>query len=206
MTKKIILLPLVAIILLSSCAGKFGLQKRRYTKGYYFSVAKKNNAPVTHENEKTKTAFVKNTPVATEIVQPAAHSTAPAAQNQPAYATNFVKAAAVAKQIPVAATHILKALTASTAKHQEMSTEKNNFKPLVVSTLKQKNKGGDSGANLVVLVILCFLWFFNLIAIYVKDDHQFTLNFLITLLLDFTLIGGIIFSLLVVLDVVDLGK
>ncbi|MBL7916998.1 MAG: YqaE/Pmp3 family membrane protein [Bacteroidia bacterium] len=57
---------------------------------------------------------------------------------------------------------------------------------------------------MIVLIILCFLWWLNLIAVYLHDG-DITLNFWITLLLDLTFIGGVIFSLLVVLDVVNLA-
>ncbi len=56
--KNKIILPIVALILLSSCASKFGLVKRKYNKGYYFSVSKnKNNFK--KENEQ-KNVVVKN--------------------------------------------------------------------------------------------------------------------------------------------------
>jgi len=42
MIKKI-LLPLIAIVLMSSCANKFSLQKRKYNKGFYFANSKNNN-------------------------------------------------------------------------------------------------------------------------------------------------------------------
>ena len=41
MIKKI-LLPIIAIIFLSSCSNKFSLQKRKYTKGFYFANSKNN--------------------------------------------------------------------------------------------------------------------------------------------------------------------
>ena len=45
-----IILPLIAIIFLSSCADKFSLTKRKYTKGYYFASSK-NNATSKNEHK-----------------------------------------------------------------------------------------------------------------------------------------------------------
>ncbi|MCB0410658.1 MAG: hypothetical protein KDD29_10595, partial [Flavobacteriales bacterium] len=59
---------------------------------------------------------------------------------------------------------------------------------------------------LVLLVILCFFWMLGLISVYIHDGKKITLNFWITLIL--YLLGwipGIIFSLLVVLDAVNLA-
>jgi len=84
------------------------------------------------------------------------------------------------------------------------------FKELKLTHLKNKlaksKKAGDSDTNLIVLVILCLFPFINLIAIYLKDSKSITLNFWITLILDFLFfLPGIIFALLVVLDVVNLA-
>ena len=84
------------------------------------------------------------------------------------------------------------------------------FKALKLTHLKNKlaksKKAGDSDTNLIVLVILCLFPFINLIAIYLKDSKSITLNFWITLILDFLFfLPGIIFALLVVLDVVNLA-
>lgn len=68
----------------------------------------------------------------------------------------------------------------------------------------QKSSGGDT--YLIIEIILCFFPFINLIAMYLKDGKRITLNFWIDLLLDILFIlPGIIFALLVVLDVVNLA-
>jgi len=64
--------------------------------------------------------------------------------------------------------------------------------------------GGASGATLVLLVILCLFPLINLIPVYITDGG-ITLNFWVTLLLNLTFIGAVIFSLLVVLGVVSLA-
>ena len=198
MTKKIIL-PLIAIIFLSSCANKFSLTKRKYTKGYYFASSK-NNFSSKKENE-NKITTVKDLPIKNSNLQ--VETTA----NREIIKTNtseFVKLAVPSLKIndPIKSLQIL---TAST-------DVKNNFeiKPKIQPVVEKQNylgvinKKGSSDSNLILLIILCFLWWLNLIAVYIKDGKTITLNFWITLLLNFTFIGGIIFSLLVVLDVVDL--
>ena len=101
-----------------------------------------------------------------------------------------------------AATTESKPLTASAKK--TITQVVKVIKPVGVSTASQPGKGSPDN-NLIILIILCFLWWLNLIAVYLHDGKKITLNFWITLLLDFTLIGGIIFSLLVVLDIINLA-
>ncbi len=71
---------------------------------------------------------------------------------------------------------------------------------------KPNSKGGGGDVDLIILVILCFFPFINLIAMYLKDGKSITLNFWIDLILDcLFFLPGIIFALLVVLDVVNLA-
>lgn len=60
------------------------------------------------------------------------------------------------------------------------------------------------GASLLILVILCLFPLINLIPVYITDGG-ITLNFWVTLILNLTFIGAVIFSLLVVLGVVSLA-
>ena len=68
---------------------------------------------------------------------------------------------------------------------------------------KKLNRGTDS--QLIFLVILSLFPIFALLAMYIKDGHQVTLNFWVDLLLHLTVIGYIIFALLVVFDIVNLA-
>lgn len=69
---------------------------------------------------------------------------------------------------------------------------------------QKRNGGGD--ANLILLVILSLFPFINLIAMYLHDGKSVTTNFWVDLILDILFfVPGIVFALLVVLDVVNLA-
>jgi len=195
-----ILLPLITVLLLSACAGKLSLVKRKYNKGYYVSTSGKHNTTKKEIVAKNKPVKAIGEPfVATETIvsKPTSDET---------IATSVKTIPAPEKGGSAQKNKFNSRVTASAQIHNDdVYRQTLNFKPVKTSKLHKTKKGGDADANLIVLVILCFLWFFNLIAVYIKDDHSLTLNFLITFLLDFTIIGGIIYSLLVVLDVVDLS-
>jgi len=54
-------------------------------------------------------------------------------------------------------------------------------------------------------VILSLFPILALIAMYMKDGNSITLNFWVDLLLHLTIIGYLVFALLVVFDIVDLS-
>ncbi len=188
----------VCAVILSSCSSQFSLMKRRYTKGFYVASSKKNTS-VKHETD-SKTAVAHSLPVAQEQVPAIAVNTLVKEQNDAP--VTMVKAQGTShSSSKVKDTN--KPLQASATKKEVK--EPAGFKSLQISKAPFAAKAAKerSDGELIVMVILCFFWFLNLIAVYMHDD-DITLNFWITLLLDFTLIGGIIFSLLVVLDIVDL--
>jgi len=204
MTKKIIL-PLAALILLSACAGKFGLQKRRYTKGYYFSASKHQSSAKKDETIVAK--HVKHNTIATPVeeVLPVVAAVQPAVTKYETTATNPTVANKTAPAVKAAHAPVLTA-NAVVSKTQ-LLTKAKEFKAVVTAAKKQQaRKGGDSDANLVVLVILSLFPILALIAMYIHDGHKITTNFWVDLILHLTIIGYIIFALLVVLDVVDLSK
>jgi uncharacterized membrane protein YqaE (UPF0057 family) len=58
----------------------------------------------------------------------------------------------------------------------------------------------------ILWIILCLFPFINLIPVYLHDGKKVTANFIVTLILDLLFfLPGIIFALLVVLDVVNLA-
>jgi hypothetical protein len=199
MIRKIIL-PLIAIVLLSSCASKFSLVKRKYNKGYHFDIShNKSNA------KQDGLAGVK---------EKASKKTV--AQEEPAVSETAVLVRAdVAETKPNTAQPLSaqapkqdnKALVASADK--KATVHPVSFKPLklqAVKALKEAKKGGDSDVNLIIMVILCLFPFINLIPVYLHDGKSVTLNFWLTLILDILFfLPGIIFALLVVLDVVNLA-
>ncbi len=198
--KNKIILSLVAIIFISSCANKFSLTKRKYTKGYYFASSKSTNNSKKETDNITvkKLTQVKTTLPAGEVAT-----------------TEIVKAEPISFFNP----EILaekKQASAQKPTDQKITASANEkttvpAKPLVKAVPEKQNlntasKKADADTNLIIMVILCFLWFFNLIAIYLHDGKKVTINFIITLLLDFTFVLGIVYALLVVLDIVDLSK
>lgn len=204
MTKKIIF-PLAALILLSACAGKFGLQKRRYTKGYYFSASKHQASA--KKDEAVAAKHVKHNTTATPVEEalPLIVAAQPALTKYETTSTNQAVANKTAPAVKAAHAPVLTA-NAAMSKTQMLARAK-EFKAVVTAAKNQKaSKGGDADANLVVLVILSLFPILALIAMYIHDGHKITTNFWVDLILHLTIIGYIIFALLVVLDVVDLSK
>lgn len=199
MIKKIIL-PVLAILILGSCANKFSLVKRKYSKGYYVDMTK-NSSSKKNESEKTMVLNSKKLPTlsqADDNKTPEIKNSAIQLQGTPEHAASSL----LTKIYPIKPSSD-KPLTAS-AKNNLI--KKNiSVKPLLLKSSDFKSGKASSDANLIILIILCFLWWLNLIAVYIHDGKKITLNFWITLLLDFTFIGGVIFSLLVVLDIIDLA-
>ncbi len=193
MIKKIIL-PLIAIIMLSSCASKFSLQKRKYTKGFYFANSKNN----TLKNNDVATTNLKSTNLPTKTMAlPVVNVRAVEINAKPIAVVehNYVKATVKHTKASQPTKQVV--ALASTKK----ITPAKDFKPV---KLGAKKGGGD--VDLIILIILCLFPFINLIAIYLKDSKSITLNFWITLILDILFfLPGIIFALLVVLDVVNLA-
>ena len=198
--KNKLLLYVAAVFILSSCAGKLGITKRRYTKGYFVSHQSGKHSvkkdPIATPNKKDATTIdetISSFPLLADAVKPEINTAEPVA-NKPASELN-------ANMHPARHHHYAPVVALATP---ELKKDR-AFKPLVLPMAKaaQRKRASDNGVKLVVMVILCLFPFINLIPVYIHDG-DFTLNFLVTLLLDFTLIGGIIFSLLVVLDVVDL--
>lgn len=94
----------------------------------------------------------------------------------------------------------------STVENQPVKVEKEAVKS---SKKAKKNATSNSnnaagGATLALLVILCLFPLINLIPVYITDGG-ITLNFWVTLILNLTYIGAVIFSLLVVLGVISLA-
>ena len=201
MIKKIIY-PLVAIILLSSCAGKFSMQKRKYNKGFYFASAKGNktkgseNSQVVAKPSVVKSKQITSLPIESPVNSDLVISPEKISVNEPIKVYSSVK--------PVQPKTNNPSITSTDSKPVIAQHEYKSLKSSEFNTAKAAKKGGG-GTNIVVLVILCFFWWLNLLAVFLHDGKSITLNFWITLLLDFTIIGGLIFSLLVVLDIVNLA-
>ncbi|MDO8998588.1 MAG: hypothetical protein Q7W45_02405 [Bacteroidota bacterium] len=197
--KNKIILPLIAIIFLSSCATKFNLTKRKYTKGYYFASSK-NSSSHRKENEQknyvVKKLPIKNTPVLIENSKnPEVITTI--TSNEP---IKIVKAPIKTNEPKNNSVNY----TASTDTKNNFET-KANIKPVSSkqdNIVKAKKKGG-SDTDLIILVILSIFPILALIAMYLHDGKSITLNFWIDLLLHFIFLYWL-FALLVVFDIIDL--
>ncbi len=198
-----ITLALAAIIILSSCGNKFSLVKRKYTKGYYVSGTKSRHT--TAKNTAIAKHPVKQQLPATEKVsKPPVETVYNRVENEPVFVKPNVTDETITlkeKKQPE------KAVTAFASTRPGNHFSKKTtlaLKPLVLLGVTNASSANDDDAMFIVLVILCFFWWLNLISVYIHDGKKVTTNFWVTLLLNFTFIGGIIFALLVVLDVVDL--
>ncbi len=191
---------LIAVIFLSSCANKFSLTKRKYTKGYYFASSK-NNASGNKQHEPKEVAVTnlnkKSFNLPTEAISNAE------IKDAPLVAFKNVEILSVKKDVKNSSlTNII-----ASAKTTQQFISKPTIK--TVSQKQPLNKElqnkGSNDANFVLMVILCLFPFINLIPVYLHDSKKLTLNFIITLILDFTWVLGVVYALLVILDVVDLA-
>ncbi len=185
-------------LLFASCKSNMDLTKRHYTKGYYFHKSSSVEQPAAKEAVAVKTE--RNT-----------------VNEMPAKKISLAKRTINSPELKGGIKENDQALGfAKVGSHkQDASKSANPFNEVAnkkaSSNIQQKNKvakqakGGGSDTNLILMVILCLFPIICLIAVYLHDSKAITLNFWITLLLHLTIIGYVIFSLLVVLDVVNLA-
>ena len=191
----------IATIILSSCTSqKNGLAiKRKYNKGYYIAHNHKKNNETVKQTNTDKAIVIADTKKANEET-----AELPAVKEILNTNTQEVKVAEnVTKINEVKHNTILtdaKVVTAST----ELAKIKVNHKTVNVEKKATKSSSSDSDAHLILLVILCLFPILALVAIYLKDGKQITLNFWIDLLLHFLFLYWL-FALLVVFDVINLA-
>lgn len=197
--KNLIAVLAVIGIVFSSCNAKYTIAKRKYTKGFYIA---KSGSDHTKPSVSPKAAVVNASDEKVETVVVARSVEAPVlVVANIAPVKTSVSNELKAKASPAKELHGSAPL-ASTSKENYTPTAE--IKPLQFTNSFLSGAKGKSDGNFVLMIILCFFWWLNLIAVYMHDGG-ITTNFWITLLLDFTYIGGVIFALLVVLDVVDLS-
>lgn len=192
-----LLLPTLALLVFASCSNKMSLVKRKYNKGFYVNVSKKNNGEqIVKESAASKTKTIKALPKESS--------------QEIANIENVVAESMAATQIPavnsVSKTNHAKnhsAVTAS-AYSNEKTLVHHFIKPLKTTHLMKVSYAAKTDSNKIIQIILALFPILCLIAVYLHDNGV-TLNFWITLLLHLTFIGAMIFALLVVLDVVNLA-
>jgi hypothetical protein len=196
--KNLLLLVTVAAIFASSCSSKIGIAKRKYGKGYYVSVSHKPKAAETTHSIKQ---HQKLAPEAVAQIR-----------------VNASEGVQTTREINTVETPIqVKENLAVTPKgnsnkevFQASASKNSGFKNnAIIKTLsavslnkRSASKKADD-TNTILLVILCLFWWLNLIAVFLHQGKKITNDFWITLILDLLIIFGIIYSILVVLDVLS---
>jgi hypothetical protein len=189
----------IATIILSSCTSqKNGLAiKRKYNKGYY----------IAHNHKKSNEAVKQtNTDKAVVIVEDKNSVVAELPAVKTIINTNVDEIKV--ENIPTKINEVKHNTILTDSKIVTASSGSAQIKPVhkVVSVQKKESKSSsDSDSQLILLVILSIFPFLALLAMYLKDGKQITLNFWVDLILHLTFIGYIIFALLVVFDIVNLA-
>lgn len=182
---------LAAAILVSSCGSKMTLLKRHYTKGFYVHASSRVETPKTYASHaKKKVEILKPTLINLSAEAKAPELSASVRPVRPATAFDK-RAARTTFDANIAV--LQKDLPAFGAKKQLVRQ----------AVLKQAKGGGDT--HIVLLVILSLFPILALVAVYLKDGKQVTMNFWVDLILHITIIGYAIFALLVVFDIVNLA-
>lgn len=194
MKKLIAIISVVAIVFASCTSSKNGIVlKRKYNKGYYVANLHKTNGAKKVETIKAESEI-------TEAIPSIAISL-------PNTTTALDIKTSVTETKPVK--HIKHNTILVDTKNEvaSIAIEKSSIKRAVHDLKIETNKHstGSADGNLVLLVILSLFPFFALLAMYLKDGKQITLNFWVDFLLHLTFIGYIIFALLVVFDIVNLA-
>lgn len=197
--KKIISL-LALAVLVSSCGNRLSMLKRHYTGGYYVESNKKSHHPGLVKAETKNKQVEKTQPVVVSFLSDKkelpAEILASAAGN---VVTKKEEKSSFQSQLK----------NHNGALNQGIIIKKSPEKIQIPVAGKQKqtkgNKGG-SDTDLLILVILSLFPFINLIAMYLHDGKKATLNLWVDLILDLLFFfPGIIFALLVVLNVINLA-
>ncbi|MFN8231483.1 MAG: hypothetical protein U0V03_11230 [Bacteroidia bacterium] len=194
--KKIIAL-LSITLFITSCSNKFSLQKRKYNKGFYFATSNS-------KNNETNTGKIKASKLVTKT-----HDLGNVVSKSPEITENINEVSTNNFTTSNAAKKINRTKINTPAQNLLIANNTNNlvFGQNTVKNLEyNKTKSARaSDTNLIVLIILSIFPILCLIAVFLKDGKNITLNFWIDLLLHLTAIGEIIFALLVVLDIVNLA-
>lgn len=189
------LIILSTAILLTSCGGS-GFLTRKYTKGIYSESISKASKPSSHSHKQDNSMKMTNTESHNSTL--AVYSNiAPETKPSPLYTENTI----VTKKAS------LKGRTAlqPTQTYKPAKLDLSATKKKITNKAESKRSGGRNDSNFIIMVILCFFPFINLIPVYMHDGKQVTMNFWITLLLNLLIFGGVIFALLVIFDILSLA-
>ncbi|MES2395691.1 MAG: hypothetical protein V4549_06795 [Bacteroidota bacterium] len=206
------LVGLALIILLSACGSSdITVLKRKYNTGYYVSLGNEkfekntsnlailkphNNIPST-PIQKKETGFDETTTANTQQND----------VNYPLTAGNddklYISSENKTKNVESVKSTPTQGIELNITPVNDLKLKKGQVSKVNKKINKLKAKAIDD--ETILLVILSIFPILALIAIYIKDGKKITLNFWVDLLLHLTVIGYIIFALLVVLDIVSLA-
>jgi len=189
---------LVIAILVSSCGNRLSLVKRHYTKGFYVESGKKSEHIAFTKAEKENKQIKKSQPAAVSFLT-----------EEKLQDVEFLVSA---KTNSIVQAEKKSSFQSQLKKHnlqvsQIVTRKVSENPPFFLKKEKSENsKSSGSDVDLIILIILCFFPFINLIAMYLHDGKNITMNFWIDLILDcLFFFPGIVFALLVVLDVINLA-
>jgi len=199
--KNLVIILSIATIILSSCSSsKHGIVfKRKYTKGFYVAHhSKKNSVKAAEENkqEVNLTAEVKRTIELSKVISEVKETTTSKSNE---------KSIVVTKPLINEVKHNTISVDSKAAVASAKPSKIKTLHKIIDIKKKASKSSGGSDSNLILLVILSIFPFFALLAMYLKDGKKITLNFWVDLILHITLIGYIIFALLVVFDIINLA-
>ena len=189
--KKIIALITIVTLVLSSCSSikNTVVLKRKYNKGFYFAHQKsKHQVSLTQNENQSVQKSEKLEPLNVSL--------------KLANEINDVKPMSINQVVELMHNTILSSSKMALTSKSNM-VFKPNYKPLVLAKKTQAKPTFDT--ELLILVILSLFPILALLAIFMKEGQVITTNFWVDLVLHFTLIGYIIFALLVVLDIINLS-
>lgn len=197
---------IISAVLVSSCSTS-GFLKRKYTKGYYLeSIARQRQVEKKQMVSEQFSVDTKQSNISNQ------HNALTDEQNNK-YSDNLLVVENTEKcktHASIQKFHSVNLKTSnSVSTFQKEYKDKFNFAPITSNILNLKNKNiqvsKPSDKDLIVQVILALIIFTCLIAVYLHDGKKITTNFWVDLILYLTVIGAVIFALLVVLDVVNLA-
>ncbi len=202
------LLILSFVIFTTSCdPSKTIVLKRKYNKGYYVDLGTRSNNKSSGITENKTNSFpdkeviAESNKIQETIPSETMEATLTASNDNSFFIPDKNSKANLFKK------EVSK--KESTAENNTVTTEKTKSQlasPLIGKMEKSKSTKSNHGdSKLILLVILSFFPILALIAMYIKDGHRITLNFWVDLILHLTVIGYIIFALLVVFDIVNLA-
>ncbi|HEU4718698.1 MAG TPA: YqaE/Pmp3 family membrane protein [Bacteroidia bacterium] len=184
-----------AAFLFASCASDHGLtiEKRHYRNGYYVSTGKSHDVA---SSSSVRIAPAATAPVNNETVLSSGNAQTASVTDQKTTPTIAQKKTPAAASRPGRSSVILPAIFP----HAVHKAQKMNSAKKPASAFPSSEKTGHTDDNTLLLIILCFLlpW----LAVLLKEGGP-TTYFWISLLLWLCFwIPGVIFALLVVLDVI----